>query len=83
MFANLRYLPKKYKSFYILYMICLLMTFILFALVRPSGKIVILVFLAFFAIDSFLLSKSKEKILLPLLVDLFIYACWFIILYPF
>lgn len=83
MFANLRYLLKKYKSVYIVYMICLLTTFILLALVRPSGKIVVLVFLAFFMIDSFLLSRSKEKILLPLLVDLFIYACWFIILYPF
>ena len=83
MFANLKIIPKKYKPFYITYMICLLTTFLALALLRPNAGIIIFLFLMFFAIDSFFLSKSEEKILLPLLVVLFIYGCWFIILYPF
>lgn len=79
MFANLKIIPKKYESFYITYMICLLTTFLALALLRPNAGIIIFLFLMFFAIDSFFLSKSEEKILLPLLVDLFIYGCWFII----
>lgn len=83
MFANLKYLPKRFNSWYILYKTGLLLTFIALALIRPDIKLILPIFVFFFMIDCFLLFKSEEKILLPLLVDLFIYLCWLIILYPF
>ena len=83
MFANLKYLPKKYKPVYIGYMICLLVTYLILALVRPSIPFIAVVFIAFFIVDAWLLTRSQKKIWLPLLVDLFIYSCWFIVLLPF
>lgn len=83
MFANLTYLPKKYKPIYNGYLICLLVTYLILALVRPSILFIAVVFIAFFMVDAWLLTRSQKKIWLPLLVDLFIYICWFIVLFPF
>ena len=83
MFANLNYLPKKYKPIYIGYLICLLVTSLILALVRPSILFIAVVFIGFFIVDVLLLTRSQKKIWLPLIVDLFIYSCWFIVLLPF
>lgn len=83
MFANLKYLPENYRRRYCVYMTLLLLTLLLLAWNRPGTQVTIGVLLVFYLVDVFLLSRSKEKVLVPMLVDLFIYCCWLVILFPF
>lgn len=60
MFANLKIIPKKYESFYITYMICLLTTFLALALLRPNAGIIIFLFLMFLRLILFSIKIRRE-----------------------
>ena len=81
MLGNFKYIPKKFRVVYGFFLAGLFAIFITLVITRPSKILSIGILLVLYLVDIFFLTRSKEKIYLPLLGDSLLFFSWMLLLY--
>lgn len=76
MIGNVRYLPKKLRKWYILYLICLILIYSWLLFTNQSAVLAVAILLVLFAIELVFMWHSENSFLGNVLVSCLLYGIW-------